>query len=149
MTNALNKMIVLVALILLSPVVFSAGAASSPAPAASSGVLQPMTQLLNPLVEYRYCGVPARNLDGSIKRSSSVIRAYQRLHPCPANGQKTGVCPGWAIDHVVPLAKGGCDSVVNMSWMPNKIKSCADPWCKDRWERVYYGDPFGIVDLTK
>jgi len=52
--------------------------------------------------------------------------------------QTTGSCPGWAIDHVVSLACGGADIVANLMWLPNSIKSCADPHCKDRFERKIY-----------
>jgi hypothetical protein len=41
---------------------------------------------------------------------------FQRLHPCPANGARDGDCPGYAIDHVVPLCLGGPDVVYNMRW---------------------------------
>lgn len=49
-------------------------------------------------------------------RSSAVKAAFQRLHPCPSTGKKTGACPGWVKDHVVPLCKGGLDSPSNMQW---------------------------------
>lgn len=90
------------------------------------------------LTETRYCGTPVRNADGSIKRSSTVLAAFQKAHPCPATGKTDGKCPGWAINHTIPLACGGCDSVANMDWMPDEIKSCAQPWCRDRWERKVY-----------
>lgn len=56
----------------------------------------------------------------------------------PATGQHTGPCKGWAIDHVIPLAVGGCDAVSNLQWLPVEIKSCAGTVCKDRWERKVY-----------
>lgn len=94
-------------------------------------------QLL-PLHEPRYCGAPARLADGSIKRRSDVLTAFKKVHPCPSNGQKNGTCPGWAIDHVIPLACGGCDAVGNLQWLPNSIKSAAGVDAKDRWERIIY-----------
>lgn len=102
---------------------------------------------LDPLTEYRYCGPPARTEDGRIKRSREVLRAYKKLHPCPATGLSAGACPGWSINHTIPLASGGCDAVYNLDWMPNAIKSCARPECRDRWERTYYTDPRGVVTL--
>lgn len=98
------------------------------------------------LVETRYCGTPARNADGSIKRSTAVLNAFKRIHPCPATGLTTGACPGWAIDHPLPIACGGCDAVSNMQWLPDRIKSCSDPWCKDRWERSVYDAGFPGTD---
>lgn len=90
------------------------------------------------LVETRYCGTPLRNADGTIKRSTTILKAFQKLHPCPSTGKTDGACPGWAINHTIPLACGGCDAVRNMDWMPDEIKSCAGPWCRDRWERKVY-----------
>lgn len=90
------------------------------------------------LVETRYCGTPTRDADGSIHRSSAVIAAFKRAHPCPGNQKTSSACPGWAIDHVIPLICGGCDSVPNMAWMPNAIKSGPGTLPKDRWEQRVY-----------
>ena len=111
----------------------------------SAQYLEPTEPPVDPLKEYRQCGKPQRNKDGTIKRRSDVLTAYKKLHPCPVTGKTTGACPGWAINHVIPLAKGGCDSVVNLNWLPAQVKSCSSPWCVDRWERTYYGNPHGIV----
>ena len=96
-------------------------------------------QALDPLVDYRYAGVVVRNADGTIKRSSKVLTAFKKKWACPSTGLHTGACPGWAIDHVVSLACGGLDSVVNLQWLPLDAKSCAADYCKDRWERRVYG----------
>lgn len=40
-------------------------------------------------------------------RSAWVKREVQLTHPCPSTGQKTGPCPGYVKDHIVPLACGG------------------------------------------
>lgn len=101
--------------------------------------------LAYPLEDQRYCGAPPRNADGTIKRSAAVKAAFRKAHPCPSTGKTTGACPGQSIDHVIPLENGGCDSVTNMQWLPNAIKSCAlssGVPCKDRWERKIYADPF-------
>lgn len=92
----------------------------------------------SPLLETRICGAPARNADGTIRRRADVLRAFQRLHPCPSTGRTTGACPGWAKDHIVPLKCSGCDSVSNLQWLPLALKSCAGAQCKDRWERRIY-----------
>lgn len=92
-----------------------------------------------PLEETRYCTVtPHRDVDGSISRRADVLRAFRDLYPCPATGKKRGACPGWNIDHVIPLAVGGCDAVSNLQWLPTVIKRCAGQDCKDRWERRVY-----------
>lgn len=92
----------------------------------------------DPLAETRYCGPEIkRDAAGRIERRADVLRAFRDLYPCPATGEKRAACPGWAIDHVIPLAVGGCDSVSNLQWLPNHLKSCAGT-CKDRWERRIY-----------
>lgn len=98
---------------------------------------------LQPLVEQRYCAAqPARTADGRIKRRADVLAAFRRAHPCPATGRTAGPCPGWALDHVIPLACGGCDAVSNLQWLPLAIKSAAGTAPKDRWEmRVYCASP--------
>lgn len=86
----------------------------------------------------RYCGPPARDADGTILRSRALLREFQRVYPCPANGQPAGACPGWFKDHIVPLVCGGCDSLENLQWLPGETKTCAGQICKDRWERRVY-----------
>lgn len=54
--------------------------------------------------------------EATTKRSAAVAAAFQRLHPCPSTHKKTGSCPGWIKDHVIPLCKGGPDAVTNMQW---------------------------------
>ena len=89
-------------------------------------------------IDPRYCGPPARYADGSIKRSSVQRASFVRMHHCPATGEVTGSCPGWGVDHIIPLSCGGCDTPANMQWLPLTIKSCAGTECKDRWERRVY-----------
>lgn len=89
-------------------------------------------------VESRYCGQPKRNLAGEIIRSSAVRDAFMRAHPCPSTGERSGRCQGWQIDHVIPLACGGCDAVNNMQWLPYSLKT-APVVGKDRFERRIYG----------
>lgn len=99
------------------------------------------------LQETRYCGTPERTASGAIKRSAAVLAAFKKIHPCPSTGLTTGACPGWALNHTVPLACGGCDAVNNLDWMPDQIKSCAEPWCRDRFERKVY-DQVPSIDST-
>lgn len=90
------------------------------------------------LDETRYCGEPRRTAAGHILRRADVLVEFRRLYACPATARHTGPCPGWAIDHVIPLAVGGCDAVRNLQWLPGALKSCAGTVCKDRWEREVY-----------
>ena len=97
-------------------------------------------------VDQRYCysitDIP-RDLQGRIIRSSKPVYAFRLAHPCPVTFKTTGACPGWSIDHVIPLASGGCDILENMQWLPVEIKSCAGKFCKDRWERIVNAPTFG------
>lgn len=90
---------------------------------------------LAPLTEVRYCGAPVRLADGSIRRRADVLRAFRKAHPCPSTLRTTGSCPGWSMNHVIPLACGGCDAVSNLQWLPNDVKSGAGPHHVDRFER--------------
>lgn len=86
----------------------------------------------------KYCGFVPRTSSGDIKRSAAMLTKFQAIHPCPSTGLKTGACPNFAIDHIVPLASCGCDQVVNMQWLATATKSCSDNRCKDRYERRIY-----------
>ncbi len=62
-------------------------------------------------------------------RSHSARAEFQRAVPCPATGQRRGGCPGYVVDHVLPLACGGDDRPSNMQW-----QTVADAKAKDREE---------------
>jgi len=102
-------------------------------------IKQGIAQTLDPIVDYRYAGEVIRDADGSIHRSTKVINAFKKMWACPSTGKHSGACPGWAIDHTIPLACGGRDAVFNMAWIPDEGKSCAADYCKDRYERKVYG----------
>lgn len=72
-------------------------------------------------------------------RSPTARAEFKRLHPCPATGSPRGACPGWVIDHVVPLACGGVDAPANMQWQTK-----ADAAAKDREERRGCQKPPGL-----
>lgn len=71
-----------------------------------------------------------RDGHGRIKRSEAAKDAFKRQHPCPATGKSNGACPGYVIDHVKPLAKGGADVPSNMQWQTQSAAKA-----KDKWER--------------
>jgi hypothetical protein len=51
---------------------------------------------------------------------SPVLRAeFQRLEPCPSTGLTRGACPGYQVDHAVPLCLGGprVDTISNLQWL--------------------------------
>lgn len=65
------------------------------------------------------------------ERSASAVREFKRQSPCPATGEPRGRCPGWIVDHVVPLCAGGPDTPANMQW-----QTVAEAKAKDRGERA-------------
>ena len=70
-----------------------------------------------------------RDSHGRIQRSEVAKRDFERHHPCPSTGKTSSACPGYVIDHVVPLKRGGADAPGNMQW---QTKDAAK--AKDRWE---------------
>ena len=57
-----------------------------------------------------------RDAHGRIERSGAARAAFKREHPCPATLLPTGPCPGYIIDHVIALKRGGADTPANMQW---------------------------------
>ena len=96
-------------------------------------------QVIDPLVDYRLSPTVFRGTTGATLRSDKVIAAFIRQWACPATGKHSGACPGWAIDHVIPLDCGGKDVVWNMQWLPDQIKSERGEFSKDHFERRIYG----------
>jgi len=76
----------------------------------------------------RFCGPPAREADGTIARDKGVLRVFEKRHPKPSIEGR------WYRDHVIPLACGGCDSLINLQWLPE-----AQWRDKSKWERIVYG----------
>lgn len=64
-------------------------------------------------------------------RSPRTVVLFKRLHPCPATDLPRGPCPGWIVDHVIPLCARGKDDPSNMQWQRR-----ADALAKDRTERA-------------
>ena len=76
------------------------------------------------------CGLFATaSADANTRRSHKVIAEFKRAQPCPATGQPRGRCPGYVIDHVIPICAGGPDAVTNLQW-----QTVADGKAKDRLE---------------
>jgi hypothetical protein len=71
----------------------------------------------------------ARDRHGRIARSMAAKDDFKRFNPCPSTGSTHGACPGYVIDHVIPLKRGGPDTPVNMQW-----QTVEDAKAKDRWE---------------
>lgn len=70
-----------------------------------------------------------RDSHGRIARSQEAKSDFKRQHPCPATGRSSGACPGYVIDHVNPLKRGGADAPSNMQWQTREAAKA-----KERWE---------------
>lgn len=55
--------------------------------------------------------------DARIARSQTEVRAFRKEHPCPSTQKVRGRCPGYQVDHVIPLCAGGQDHRSNMHWL--------------------------------
>ncbi len=75
-------------------------------------------------------GVAAHSAYSHVKRSTSAKNDFKHDHPCPTNGNRSGSCPGYVIDHITPIACGGADAPSNMQW-----QTVAEGKAKDKWER--------------
>ena len=62
------------------------------------------------------CGYRLRDWRGHFVRCSAARAAFERDNPCPSTGQPRGACPGYVVDHIVPLKRGGADLPSNMQW---------------------------------
>ncbi len=70
-----------------------------------------------------YCTYCARDSHGHIARSSEAKDQFMRETGYP-HGR-----PGYVVDHVIPLHRGGADAPSNMEWQTK-----ADAKAKDKWE---------------
>lgn len=69
-----------------------------------------------------------RDKDGKIARSPQAKSDFKKSHPCPSTGKSSGACPGYVVDHVKPLKKGGADSPSNMQWQTKEAAKQKDKW---------------------
>ena len=71
----------------------------------------------------KYASGVQRDSRGKIKRSAAAKHDFMKQSGYP-NGR-----PGYVVDHVTPLKRGGADSPSNMQWQTK-----ADAKAKDKWE---------------
>ena len=71
----------------------------------------------------------ARDAHGKIARSPQPLQQFKKANPCPGTGKSYGPCPGYVVDHVTALKRGGADAPSNMQWQTKE-----DAKRKDRWE---------------
>lgn len=68
---------------------------------------------------------------GATERSASARYAFRKAHPCPATDKRTGACPGYIVDHIMPLCAGGADDPANMQWQTKEDALAKD---KEEWK---------------
>lgn len=62
-------------------------------------------------------------------RSAAAIYQFKKHNPCPSTLKPRGACPGYVIDHVIALKRGGADLPSNLQW-----QTVAEARLKDRGE---------------
>ena len=67
-----------------------------------------------------------RDAKGKIARSAKAKDSFKRSHPCPSTGKSYGACPGYVIDHVQALKRGGADTPSNMQWQTKAAAKAKD-----------------------
>jgi len=67
-----------------------------------------------------------RDSHGRVARSPQAKSDFKKSHPCPATGKSSGACPGYVIDHVKPLKRGGADHPSNMQWQTKEAAKQKD-----------------------
>ncbi len=63
-----------------------------------------------------------RDAEGKIERNQAATYEFKKQTGYP-NGR-----PGYVIDHIKPLKKGGCDCPENMQWQTNQAAKEKDKW---------------------
>jgi hypothetical protein len=67
-----------------------------------------------------------RDSHGRIARGAKAKDEFKKSHPCPSTGRSSGACPGYVIDHVKPLKRGGADAPSNMQWQTKEAAKQKD-----------------------
>lgn len=67
-----------------------------------------------------------RDSHGKIARSQTAKSEFKHQQPCPSTGKSSGACPGYVIDHVQPLKRGGADAPSNMQWQTKEAAKQKD-----------------------
>ncbi len=55
--------------------------------------------------------------EAKTQRSAAAVAEFKRANPCPVTNKARGACPGWQVDHRLPLCVGGADKPENMQWL--------------------------------
>ncbi len=67
-----------------------------------------------------------RDAHGKIARDPHAKEAFRKANPCPSTGKTYGACPGYVVDHVQALKRGGADDPSNMQWQTREAAKIKD-----------------------
>ena len=67
---------------------------------------------------------PRQQRSHSAERSAR--REFQHSNRCPSTGRASGACPGYVVDHIRPLKRGGSDTPSNMQWQTRAAAKAKD-----------------------
>lgn len=67
-----------------------------------------------------------RDSHGRIKRSAEAKDHFKKSHRCHSTAISSGACPGYVIDHIVPLKRGVADIPTNMQWQTKEEAKAKD-----------------------
>jgi hypothetical protein len=78
----------------------------------------------------------------ALARDPAQVRAFRKSNPCPVTQKTTGACPGFVVDHIVPLCFDGADLPGNMAWQEVRAS-----YKKDVFERQACALKKKMIDL--
>ncbi len=65
----------------------------------------------------------------TLKEVLKLRKLSKKCSHVPSTGKPFGACPGYIIDHIMPLKRGGADAPSNMQW-----QTVEESKEKDKWE---------------
>lgn len=66
-----------------------------------------------------------------IPRSGAAVSQFKKQTPCPATQHIEKRCPGYIVDHIIPLCMGGPDVPKNMQWQTKPASLVKDKFERD------------------
>lgn len=73
--------------------------------------------LLRKFAAFSFIAICMGGAHAQTHRSTDEVLAFKRQNPCPSTQGRRGACPGYQVDHVMPLCAGGADKTENMQWL--------------------------------